>query len=126
MHIIRIAQRNFNFCVAQPKIFTTVKVTRAFSNKVFGPDFRAVFLGNSKFSVPSLHVLLELLDSSRCLTVVVSSRENLVGQLASSKNLNVILWEDFKSQGWTDVYDIGVVASFGYLIPKRVIQRCEK
>lgn len=84
-----------------------------------------VFLGNDSFSVPSLKILIQLYSHEN-ITVVVSHEKNIVGKFSNKNMLKVILWEDFKltTKNQTLRFDLGVVASFGYLIPKYVIQNC--
>ena len=86
---------------------------------------RLILLGNDNFSLQSLKAILELINSSDCVQVVVSNEKNVVGKYSVALQLNRIIWDEFKSLGNQDQFHLGVVASFGHLIPKRIIEKCE-
>ena len=86
---------------------------------------RVVFLGSDSFSVCSLDVLLKLYPLEN-ITVIVSNEKNIIGKYSIKNQLRIMAWEEFKSTTSTGntKFDIGVVASFGYLIPKYIIECC--
>lgn len=90
------------------------------------PEYRAIFIGSDNFSLPSLIALTKLLKPEN-VSVVVSSENNIVGKWAKKNKSKIFLWNDFKTVDFEKKnlfnYDIGVVASFGYLIPSRIINR---
>ncbi len=90
------------------------------------PEYRAIFIGSDHFSLPSLIALTKLLKPEN-VSVVVSSENNIVGKWAKKNKTKIFLWNDFETVDFAKKnvfnYDIGVVASFGYLIPSRIINR---
>jgi hypothetical protein len=91
---------------------------------------RILFLGSDSFSVRSLEVLLKLY-SLQNITVVVSNERNTVGKYSTKNQLKIINWEEFKSTTRvknsstnSSKFDIGIVSSFGFLIPKYIIESC--
>jgi len=103
------------------------------SNKISGPlSYKAVFIGSDHFSLPSLIALTRLLTPEN-VSVVVSHENNVIGKYAKGCKLEMFHWKDFKTVEFNDEiarrrdagsgFDFGVVASFGYLIPARVIDR---
>ncbi len=94
-------------------------------------DFRVLFLGSDSFAIASLEAVLSHFPPSS-VTVVVSNEKNLVGRFARRKDLRLLLWDAFKGSagdgrtaGTQAEFNLGVVASFGYLIPERVIRKCQ-
>ncbi|CAL8114328.1 unnamed protein product [Orchesella dallaii] len=92
-------------------------------------QYKIVFIGNDSFSLSSLIELTKLLSPEN-VSVVVASENNIVGKYAKKHNNKIYLWNDFKTPEFGDKlsvegysFDFGVVASFGYLIPARVINR---
>jgi len=94
-------------------------------------QYKVVFMGGDSFSLPSLIELTNLLTPEN-VSVVVSSENNVVGKYAKKRlrNGQIYLWDDFKTVEFGNKlaaeghsFDFGVVASFGYLIPARVINR---
>lgn len=91
-------------------------------------NFRVIFIGSDEFSLPSL-VAVEKAFEKQQVTVVVSSYKNSVGKFARINEFKTVLWEDLKEDAkklellgqWFG--DVGIVASFGALIPARVINR---
>lgn len=104
--------------------------SRAYSDSD-ATKYKVVFIGSDTFSVPTLVELVKFLGPEN-VSVVVSSDKNVVSKFAKKYKNKIYLWNDFKS-GEFDAkvrseeeafhFDFGVVASFGYLIPARVINR---
>lgn len=106
---------------------------------------RVVFFGSDFFSVRVLRVLKRLVDEKHLaeISVVTSvktsltkeennnnrshdfERENQVRDVCVQKNINYHLWSSMaKNDDYLDVlkgYDVGVLASFGHLIPSKLI-----
>lgn len=83
--------------------------------------YSITFFGGDSFSIPSLERLLHL-SSKGSLSLVVSNVNNVVGKFAKKNEVKCIVWEEYKDKD-EGGGDLGVVASFGFLIPKRVIDR---
>ncbi|XP_069690111.1 methionyl-tRNA formyltransferase, mitochondrial [Periplaneta americana] len=88
------------------------------------PPWRVLFFGTDDFSIPSLSMLYKELEKDkliRRLAVVTSlkAKKNPVRDFAIANELTVFRWPYHPIPG---EYDIGLVASFGHLIPERVIE----
>jgi methionyl-tRNA formyltransferase len=98
---------------------------------------RVVFLGTDLLSKYILNSLQSLLAQNKIadLCVITSSLEqnkndnkkNKILELCNQHNMKCYFWSEIKSnkQKYYDLfktYDIGVVASFGHLIPSHFIQ----
>ncbi|XP_070536275.1 methionyl-tRNA formyltransferase, mitochondrial-like isoform X2 [Ptychodera flava] len=98
------------------------------------PPWRIMFFGTDDFAVESLKALNNNRihgSSVSALRVVCSKSKGLrrgkhldiiapVQRYATDHNLPVSPWTDID---WSSGYDVGVVVSFGHLIPARVINR---
>merc|ERR1719431_415369 len=96
------------------------------------PPWRAVFFGSDDFSVQVLRLLHGagfslvpgdglLCSLDVCTNVGKKGTENPVYRYAVSHGLNVIPYPIPKDQRLED-YDVGLLASFGHLVPTRLIQ----
>ncbi|XP_011497316.1 PREDICTED: methionyl-tRNA formyltransferase, mitochondrial [Ceratosolen solmsi marchali] len=86
-----------------------------------GP-WKVLFFGNDAFSlenINALNIAYRERGLLQCLEVVSSNKETPVAKYAKKYNIKLHSWpSDIKEK----VFDIGVVASFGYLIPSRIIK----
>ncbi|KAJ6638536.1 Methionyl-tRNA formyltransferase, mitochondrial [Pseudolycoriella hygida] len=87
-------------------------------------NLKVLFFGTDKFSVPSLKALVgeyRLNGSVSQLGLVTSfkSSSNPVRKYAGAENLNCFDWP--VSTEICKMYDLGVVVSFGHLIPESII-----
>nr|CAD7260361.1 unnamed protein product [Timema shepardi] len=92
-------------------------------NSVLSPPWRILFFGTDNFSVKSLKELFNQLEKGihvKQLEVVTSlkSKTNPVWQFAVQQNLPLHSWP---IQATPKDFDIGLVVSFGHLIPNHVI-----
>ncbi|XP_022237126.1 methionyl-tRNA formyltransferase, mitochondrial-like [Limulus polyphemus] len=92
------------------------------------PPWKILFYGTDEFSLQSLKVLNEnrlkkhVTDQAvEQLEVVCSQKNTPVHQYATKNNLVVHWWPFAVPPG---VFDVGVVVSFGHLIPQQAIQSC--
>ncbi|KAL0276444.1 UNVERIFIED_CONTAM: hypothetical protein PYX00_004018 [Menopon gallinae] len=82
-------------------------------------SWKILFFGSDQFALTSLKALFKCLEKMTIqkLDVVVLSDKNDVYKYAKSKSLKIHFWPPTL----TDCYDLGVVVSFGKLIPKNII-----
>ncbi|CAG2182376.1 unnamed protein product, partial [Oppiella nova] len=89
-----------------------------------------VFYGSDEFSLETLKVLNHDFkrhtsgDTTALITrleVVLSSRHNIISRFAQQNQLTS---HEFPYELPPKMYDLGVVSSFGYLIPNRAIKAC--
>ena len=107
------------------------------------PPYRIVFFASSPFSIPALQALhshaKELLEGGTCTVVTPADKPTGRGQVVTESpfklaalraNFNVVqlpLSINFKMTGWTlpqelhGKVDVGVVVSFGYMLPASLI-----
>ncbi|CAH1789810.1 unnamed protein product [Owenia fusiformis] len=88
------------------------------------PPWRILFFGTDHFSLASLRALREnLKDSTSSLVesieVVTINKKCAVRDYAEQENLKIYPWP---SPVMMEKYDVGVVASFGHLIPGKIIR----
>ncbi|KAJ9579551.1 hypothetical protein L9F63_004810, partial [Diploptera punctata] len=98
-------------------------VTIADSHIIRKPPWRVLFFGTDNFSLPSLKMLYREVKIGRLikrLGVVTSlkSTKNPVRDFADLHELSMFDWPLYIFSG---DFDIGFVASFGHLIPERII-----
>lgn len=101
-------------------------------------NLRVVFFGSDRFSIRILRALKQLVDEKKIAEISVvtsikssttssssSSAENQVYDMCRKENINFKLWSNISSnQEYLKLFkrfDIGVVASFGHLIPSNLI-----
>ncbi|KAK6636615.1 hypothetical protein RUM43_010277 [Polyplax serrata] len=102
----------YTLCVIQRRIQLKICNIRLKS-------WNIVFFGSDDFSLGHLSELLNERKNGviKNIEVVTASSENILYKFSSSKSIKVHLWPpDLKGN-----YDIGVVASFGKLIPEHLI-----
>ncbi|KAL0276443.1 UNVERIFIED_CONTAM: hypothetical protein PYX00_004018 [Menopon gallinae] len=80
-------------------------------------SWKILFFGSDQFALTSLKALFKEKMTIQKLDVVVLSDKNDVYKYAKSKSLKIHFWPPTL----TDCYDLGVVVSFGKLIPKNII-----
>lgn len=87
-------------------------------------NLRIVFFGNDHFSLASLKPLHQKCEP-RCDLIqhlhVVSVRHSLVSQFARSHQIPLTAWP---IETLPESYDVGIVVSFGHLIPEKMIRSC--
>ncbi|XP_032785352.1 methionyl-tRNA formyltransferase, mitochondrial isoform X1 [Daphnia magna] len=89
--------------------------------------WKIMFFGTDDFALKSLKELHKAMHEGRMvseLSVVVPAPKPhpcLVAKYAMKHNLPISVWPLPKEQPPTDCWELGVVASFGHLIPKRII-----
>ncbi|XP_019622948.1 PREDICTED: methionyl-tRNA formyltransferase, mitochondrial-like [Branchiostoma belcheri] len=96
------------------------------ANQRSGPPWRILFFGSDEFSVEVLRKLKANNTRTKsadrvveALEVVCSPKRVPVRTYANEHHLPL---HDWPLQGSCDQFDVGVVASFGFLIPKKVIR----
>ncbi|XP_065367876.1 methionyl-tRNA formyltransferase, mitochondrial [Calliphora vicina] len=95
---------------------------RSFTTQIDNNELKVLFFGTDNFSLPSLKVLHKHNSDVKNLGVVTSfkSPANCVRQYAEQQKLRLYKWpivaEDCRA------YDLGVVVSFGHLIPTQIIK----
>ena len=106
---------------------------RLFKIKTFGEHFNkrrisVVFYGSDDFSLETVRLLQQNLSQTETdeklikrLDLVLSSKSNIISRFAVENNLTT---HDFPYEIPKGLYDVGVVSSFGHLIPKRAISSC--
>ncbi|XP_017780867.1 PREDICTED: methionyl-tRNA formyltransferase, mitochondrial isoform X2 [Nicrophorus vespilloides] len=109
---MRIISGNFR---ALLKNNTAHLIHRYFNSK---PPWNVLFFGTDNFSLASLKALNSLNDKYiGKLEVVTSAKNNIVRKYAIDEKLVLHNWPEFPR----GVFDIGLIVSFGHLIPKDVI-----
>ncbi|KAI8123012.1 hypothetical protein FF38_11658 [Lucilia cuprina] len=96
---------------------------RTFSTKINKNDLKVLFFGTDNFSLPSLKVLHKHNNSKiENLAVVTSfkSPANCVRQYAEQQKLRLYKWPIVAED--CHAYDLGVVVSFGHMIPSQIIE----
>jgi len=103
-------------------------------------NYRILFLGSDDFSIKSLDAVTNVFKPPAAkICVVVSNENNLLGKHVKKLNntqeessaMTLCLWDSFKAHvlqkpvGNSFEFDLGVVASFGHLIPSKVINQCQ-
>lgn len=92
------------------------------SSNVYEPPWRVLFFGTDEFSLESLKLLCAKLRTGTLMKSlgIVTKKESVVSKFGINENLPMYNWpfdlSEIKSQ-----YDVGMVVSFGNLIPKRII-----
>lgn len=121
---IQFQFRNTNFRKCYCKHFNGNKNFYSSSPSLSGEGSKVIFMGNDNFALPSLQVLTDHYGASN-VSVVLSNQSNLVGKFAARRGLQTYLWDQFKTKEFQLPVQpqLGVVASFGHLIPLRVIKR---
>ncbi|KAM9366658.1 methionyl-tRNA formyltransferase, mitochondrial [Symphorus nematophorus] len=89
-----------------------------------GPPWRLLFFGSDQFAVESLRLLSSSRSSSggivQSLEVVTLSGDAPVKRFAQQNHLPVHIWPPDNVDG---CFDVGVVVSFGRLLPERLINK---
>lgn len=100
--------------------FSSIETT--YNTTVEGPPWRILFFGSDDFSVKHLDRLRSKYNTRTLISdlAVCSTNGTLVTRLANFENLHLYQWP-LKVEDILYKYDIGVVVSFGYLIPKQII-----
>lgn len=83
-------------------------------------NFKLLFFGSDTFSVTILRYLLE---RKLCPIQVVTGHNSLLDQYSACKNLDRYRWPLEKSNYKQELFDIGLVASFGHLIDEQTVNR---
>ncbi|KAF7264712.1 hypothetical protein GWI33_022542 [Rhynchophorus ferrugineus] len=82
-----------------------------------------MFFGSDNFALYSLKSLLnehKHTNTIKVLDVVTNSNKNPIWKYSEEHKLNIINWPPEIYQNY---YDLGVVVSFGYLIPEQIINK---
>uniref|UniRef100_UPI0037E851BE methionyl-tRNA formyltransferase, mitochondrial n=1 Tax=Semicossyphus pulcher TaxID=241346 RepID=UPI0037E851BE len=89
-----------------------------------GPPWRLLFFGSDQFAVESLKLLTSSRSSSEgiveSLEVVTLSSDVPVKRFAQQNHLPIHSWPPHNVDG---LFDVGVVVSFGCLLPERLINK---
>ncbi|XP_056648349.1 methionyl-tRNA formyltransferase, mitochondrial [Diorhabda sublineata] len=104
------------------RIKISVLPIRYFASK---PPWSVLFFGTDQFSLYTLKSLNNLYSKSKLikkLDVVTSFKQNAnaIQIYAKKYNLPLYNWPNVPEE---TVYDVGLVVSFGYLIPERIIKK---
>ncbi|XP_054288759.1 methionyl-tRNA formyltransferase, mitochondrial [Macrosteles quadrilineatus] len=88
-----------------------------------GPPWRIIFFGTDDFAVKSVQPLCAKLRTGTLMSdlTVVARPGSVVRKFAESEKLPIIEWP-FKSDVIKNKFDLGVVVSFGHLIPEDIIK----
>ncbi|XP_050419670.1 methionyl-tRNA formyltransferase, mitochondrial [Adelges cooleyi] len=107
----------------KPSLFHSTVSLRGKCNSS-SPPWRILFFGNDDFSVKNLLTLTSKMRTQTIISrldVVTTSKGNVVHSLAKEERLLTFEWPISKAQIEGN-YDIGVVVSFGRLIPEEIIK----
>lgn len=87
-----------------------------------GPPWRILFMGTDDFSLKHLERLCSKYNTGTLISdlAVCTSRGSLIERLAKFENLTFYKWP-LKVEDIENKFDIGIVVSFGHLIPKTII-----
>ncbi|KAG5672377.1 hypothetical protein PVAND_002509 [Polypedilum vanderplanki] len=99
-----------------------LELSRNYSHKI-------LFFGTDNFSLPSLKLITKQNDLYSRLEVVTSfkSKKNPIKDFANEQKLPVHDWESLKNDlKIFSEFDIGLVVSFGHLIPENIINNFHK
>uniref|UniRef100_A0A1B6JEY0 methionyl-tRNA formyltransferase n=2 Tax=Homalodisca liturata TaxID=320908 RepID=A0A1B6JEY0_9HEMI len=124
------------YCVSLLNPFSSfVQITRAdvfgkcyhrfkrnISSNVSGPPWRIIFFGTDEFALKSVQPLCAKLRTGTLMSdlAIVSRPGSVVRAFAEDEKLPVIEWP-FNHSVIENKFDLGIVVSFGHLIPKEII-----
>ncbi|CAH1405083.1 unnamed protein product [Nezara viridula] len=113
---------NFQFKNRTLTKFSSVCRNYSISSNVHEPPWRVLFFGTDEFSLESLKLLCAKLRTGTLMKSlgIVTKKESAIAKFGTNENLPMYNWpvdlSEIKSQ-----YDVGMVVSFGNLIPKKII-----
>lgn len=89
---------------------------------VEGPPWRILFFGSDDFSVKHLERLCSKYNTRTLISdlAVCTTKDSQVSRLVHFEKLHLYQWP-LKVEDILNKYDLGVVVSFGYMIPKKII-----
>nr|XP_018901784.1 PREDICTED: methionyl-tRNA formyltransferase, mitochondrial-like [Bemisia tabaci] len=110
-------------CVAQLSNPLGISYVRRFACKSSGPPWRILFFGSDDFALKSLQALCSKYRTETLISrlgVVTGNENNMVGKFIQDEKLDFSLWP-IEESAVKGNYDLGIVVSFGHLIPEEII-----
>ncbi|XP_059488913.1 methionyl-tRNA formyltransferase, mitochondrial [Neocloeon triangulifer] len=117
-----LSKMRVEYILAKTFVRQNFKSYRRFSSS--GPPWSVVFFGSDNFALSSLQMLHQELISGhyvRNLSVVCAYMKCPVAQYSIENKLNIIPWKPHIEDLQRDKPEIGLVVSFGHLIPQSII-----